>query len=389
MTPAQLEQLPLGISKIYLKLETDIMNNIIKNISTMSRLEYTKYLIEREYALGMSEKEIKNQIIKANKLSFAEVDKIVTDSIKTDYEKQRRLYESRNMDFIPFSESKALQQQIESIKIQTANEYANITNTMGFASEQNGTIVFNDLTSFYRTQMDTTVMAVSSGVFDYNTAMQRAVRAMTASGLRTVDYDSGAKNRVEVATRRSVMTGITQLSANISMSNAKLLGIDHYEVTAHGGARNTGSGYLNHASWQGKVYSMKGLEEICGYGQGGGLAGWNCRHSFYPFDKEIDERIYSDDDLRKMKEEESKKKSFEGKKYDTYQATQYQRELETRLRFQRQNIKLLKTADGDLMPEQVKYQATLSKYRRFSKEMDLPIQYERVKIDGLGDIRMV
>ena len=90
-----------------------------------------------------------------------------------------------------------------------------------------------------------------------------------------------------------------------------------------------------------------------------------------------------------MKAEENKTKSFEGKEYDTYQATQYQRELETRLRFQRQNIKLLNTADGDLTPEQVKYQATLSKYRKFSKEMDLPIQYERVKIDGLGDIRMV
>ena len=103
MTPAQLEQLPIGISKIYLKLETDIMNDIIKNISTMSRLEYTKYLIEREYALGMSEKEIKRQIAKANKLSLAEVDKIVTESIKTDYESQRRLYESRDMDFNPLS----------------------------------------------------------------------------------------------------------------------------------------------------------------------------------------------------------------------------------------------------------------------------------------------
>ena len=389
MTPAQLEQLPSGISKIYLKLETDIMNDIIKNISTMSRLEYTKYLIEREYALGMSEKEIKRQIAKANKLSLEEVDKIVTESIRTDYESQRRLYESRNMDYIPFNENKVLQQQIESIKMQTTNEFVNITNTMGFASEQNGTIVFNDLTSFYRTQMDSTVIGVTSAAFDYNTAMQRAVRAMTASGLRTIDYDSGVKNRVEVATRRSVMTGITQLSANISMSNAKLLGIDSYEVTAHGGARNTGSGYLNHAGWQGKVYTMKGLEEICGYGQGGGLAGWNCRHSFYPFDQEIDERLYSDDDLRKMKAEESKTKSFEGKEYNTYQATQYQRELETRLRYNRQNIKLLKTADGDLTPEQVKYQATMSKYRKFSKEMDLPIQYERVKIDGLGDIRMV
>ena len=89
-----------------------------------------------------------------------------------------------------------------------------------------------------------------------------------------------------------------------------------------------------------------------------------------------------------MKEEESKKKSFEGKEYDTYQATQYQRDLETRLRFQRQNIKLLTTSDADKMAEQVRYQSTLRRYREFSKQMDLPIQYERIKIDGLGDIRL-
>ena len=132
---------------------------------------------------------------------------------------------------------------------------------------------------------------------------------------------------------------------------------------------------------------MKGLEEICGYGQGGGLAGWNCRHSFYPFDKEIDERIYSDDDLRKMKEEESKKKSFEGKEYDTYQATQYQRELETRLRYNRQNIKLLTTSDADKIAEQVRYQSTLRRYREFSKQMDLQPQYGRIEIDGLWKVK--
>ena len=57
--------------------------------------------------------------------------------------------------------------------------------------------------------MDKVVLQVSTGAFDYTTAMTRAVKSMTQSGLRTIDYASGTKNKVEVATRRALMTGIT------------------------------------------------------------------------------------------------------------------------------------------------------------------------------------
>ncbi len=387
MTPKQLEQLPASLSKLYMDLELDIMKEITLTIRNASKLEYTQYLIERAFVLGVGEKDIKSMINRTTRLTQKEVDTLVTDAIKIDYESLRELYNQKGADYIPFEDNEILQQQIATIKAQTLGECKNITNTLGFASEKGGTVVFNDLTSFYQSTMDKVVLQVSTGAFDYTTAMTRAVKSMTQSGLRTIDYASGTKNKVEVATRRALMTGITQLSGQVSLSNAKKLGIETFEVTAHGGARNTGSGYLNHAGWQGKVYTLKQLEEICGYGQGGGLKGWNCRHDFYPFDEEFSPRMYPDSELKELAKQENTKTEYKGEKYTTYEATQAQRKLETRMRYQRQNMELMESADLDsLQSEKVLYQRTKQEYIQFSEAMDMPTQFERVKVDGLGRV---
>jgi len=383
----QLEQLPQSLSKLYMNLELDIMKEITVSIKSVSKMEYAEYLVERAFALGIGEKDIKTMIKRTAAISEKEIDTIVTRALKEDYGNLRELYKKKGIDYIPFEENQVLQQQIEAIKAQTIGECKNITNTLGFASEKGGTVVFNDLTSFYQSTMDKVVLQVSTGAFDYTTAMTRAVKSMTQSGLRTIDYASGTKNKVEVATRRSLMTGITQLSGKVSLSNATKLGIETFEVTAHGGARNTGSGYLNHAGWQGKVYTLKQLEEICGYGQGGGLKGWNCRHDFYPFDEEFSPRMYPDSELKELAKQENTKTEYKGEKYTTYEATQAQRKLETRMRYQRQNMELMEAADLDsLQSEKVLYQRTKQEYIQFSKAMDMPTQFERVKVDGLGRV---
>lgn len=73
-------------------------------------------------------------------------------------------------------------------------------------------------------------------------------------------------------------------------------------MTAHAGAR------LEHAEWQGKVYSRSGkskkypsLVDKTGYGTGPGLGGWNCRHSMFPFFENISKRSYTDEELEDLK----------------------------------------------------------------------------------------
>ncbi len=110
-------------------------------------------------------------------------------------------------------------------------------------------------------------MDIVSGAFDYNSVLRRVVAQLTNSGLRQIDYASGHANRVDVAARRAVMTGITQLTGEISDMNAATLGTNYFEVAWHAGARPT------HQVWQGKVYSREELVTVCGLGTVTGLEG--------------------------------------------------------------------------------------------------------------------
>ncbi len=82
-------------------------------------------------------------------------------------------------------------------------------------------------------------------------------------------------------------------------------------------------------------------------------------------------------------------REYNGKQYTAYEATQHQRKLETLMRKQRQDIKLYKDAGASeeiVIAAQSRYRATMHEYVKFSKEMDLPQQMQRVYVDGLKDI---
>ena len=127
---------------------------------------------------------------------------------------------------------------------------------------------------------------------------------------------------------------------------------------------------MNHAGWQGKVYTLKQLEEICGLWQGGGLKGWNCRHDFYPFDEEFSPRMYPDSELKELAEsKKTQRQEYKGEKYTTYEATQAQRKLETKNAIPTTEH----GTDGIRRPRQfasrkVLYQRTKQEYIQFSKE---------------------
>ena len=82
-------------------LELDIMKEITLTIRNVSKLEYTQYLIERAFVLGVGEKDIKSMINRTTRLTQKEVDTLVTDAIKIDYESLRELYNQKGVDYIP------------------------------------------------------------------------------------------------------------------------------------------------------------------------------------------------------------------------------------------------------------------------------------------------
>lgn len=55
--------------------------------------------------------------------------------------------------------------------------------------------------------------------------------------MRTIDYPSGWTNRVDVAARRAVLTGVAQVCGKINEYHAQKLGTEYFEVDWHSGAR--------------------------------------------------------------------------------------------------------------------------------------------------------
>lgn len=375
-TPEEMESIPELIVKIFKQLERDVINDILTRMeqskSIISSTDYQLWMINQ---LGSHKKKIKELLKNALNLSDQEIDRIYDQVIKQSYVRDKALYDATGADYVPFDENKSLKQLIEGVRKQTKDEFRNITATTGF-------VINNQVhTNLYKDIMDKTLVEISTGVFDYNKALKRAITDMTASGLRWIDYESGHHNRVDVAVRRAVMTGVHQVTGEIAKQNAEKLETDLYEVSWHSTARP------EHQVWQGRVYTMQQLIDVCGLGTGPGLCGWNCYHFYDPFIEGVSVRKYTDEWLDQQNKEANKKKKYGDKEYTTYEATQRQRALETRMRAYKERIDYAKQHNLDkasYQPDLIRYNDTMKEYKDFSEKMGLPFQAERIHTGRSG-----
>ena len=383
-TPEELEGIPLPLEQGFKDLESRIMSDIIRRIKINGEVTRSAdWQINRLQQLGESKRVIKKHIQEALNLSNAEINHLFKDVVRKGYAEDEQLYKTKGKPIIPFAENAGLQQLITATAEQTRGELKNITQSLGFATKQNGKVVFTDLSEYYQKTLDSAMLDISSGTFDYNTVLKRTVSEMTNSGLRTVDYATGWSNRVEVAARRSVMTGFNQVTSKINEDNAKQLETETFEVTVHLCCRPS------HLDWQGKWFTMDKLISVCGYGRVDGIKGANCGHDFSPVIPGIDEPTYTDEQLEQIRKDELTQHEYNGKEYTAYEASQHQRKMETLMRKQRQDIKLLQEGgadEGEIIFARSRYRSSMAQYAEFSKKMDLPQQRERITVDGLGNI---
>ena len=342
LIPGELERMPKELEKLMSDLDSRIMEDIIRRIKINSEITRSAdWQISRLIEMGESDKFIKEQIQQALKLSDAEIDDLYTKAYESEYIRNKSLYEAVGRSQIPFGKNKELQNIIQSVTSQTKKDMVNITQSLGFAIDINGRTVFTPLSTYYQKILDDSVFGIINGTFDYNSTLKRTVKEMVRSGIRTVDYKTGWSNRIEVASRRAVITGVSQITGKVNEQMAAELGTDKYEVSWHGTARPS------HQEWQGKVFSMDELKSVCGLGEVDGLCGANCRHSYSPFIEGISERTYSDKELAEMNAKENETTKYGGKYYTSYEATQRMRNMETTMRAQREQIKLLKQGGAD------------------------------------------
>lgn len=383
-TAPDVQRMGLQAEKIWREAERRIMEDVIRRIKKAGEITSTAdYQINRLIEMGKSREEVERIIKEALGATWPEMFEMYDKVAEWEYVRNREIYEQVNDDFLTPEDNKWLQQLTEATRKQTKDTLVNMAQSYGFSILMAGKRVFTPFAEYYQKYVDTAIQDVVAGGTDYNSAIRKVVTQMTNSGLRFVDYASGHTNRADVAARRAVLTGVNQITAQVSEHNAEKLDTEYFEVSWHPCARP------DHQTWQGKVFSKKELGTVCGYGTVTGLCGANCRHTFHPFIPGISERLYPDDWLEEQNKREAQTKEWNGKQLNAYEQTQQQRKMETAMRAQRQKIRLLEEAGADkddIMLEKAKYQGQLNEYKQFSKKMGLLEQRERIYQDGLGKV---
>lgn len=252
ITPEYLASAPDPIVRLFTELEAEILADICRRFklsgeATESAIAQIKILQEQ----GMDLKDIEKVIKKTLKLSERELEEIFDRAVKRNQAYYDELIQKAD---IVNADYKGIDEAVSAIQKQTHDDFVNLTQSLGFAIRSGGEVKFLPVAKTYQRVLDDATAQVMSGAFDYNTAIRNAVKRLSDSGLQMVEYSTGWHNRVDVAVRRAVMTGVSQLSAKYSEQTMEILETNLVEVSAHQGARDTGVGPENHKEWQGKVY---------------------------------------------------------------------------------------------------------------------------------------
>lgn len=313
------------IIALYQQLEDDILSAVIRRILKMGYVsEASKHQLEVLQAAGLLYDDIVQLIADRTDACTAQVKALFEDAGVQTVAIDNSLHEAAGALPIDIRQDSSTRQVLEAGYKKTLGTMQNLVSTTATQTQ----------TAFIQT-CDRIYMQVSSGAFSYQEAIMNALRALADTGA-TVSYPTGHTNRMDVAVRLCVLTGVSQTAAAVSLQQAEDAGCYLMEITAHSGARP------DHAKWQGQLVTITGkdagkiidglrvftLSEI-GYGSGEGFKGWNCRHNWHAYYPGFSTPNYTQEELKKLDEPCI---SYNGKLYTEYEVSQMQRAQERRVR---------------------------------------------------------
>ena len=180
--------------------------------------------------------------------------------------------------------------------------------------------------------VDSAITAMKSGRETYQQAISKAVDKLASGGLR-VQYASGVTRDLHTAVRTNIMDGYRDTMVALREHQGKEYGADGVEVSAHSKCAP------DHQGVQGRQFSKEEFERIQ-HGLDRPIGGANCRHTVFPVLMGISTKTYSSKELAEIKKRSNEKVTVTGldgkeRTMTKYEATQYQRRIETMIRKQR------------------------------------------------------
>ncbi len=320
LKPKYLEQLPDSMVELYSQAEMDILADMARRISTYDYfIPAAQWQYKKLIEMGNYHSHVVQTLSSLTGRTKREIESLMQESGQKALHFDDSIYRKAGLNPPPLSASPALQGVLTSGVEKTNGLFRNLTRTTANTSSKQ-----------FEHALDQAYMQITSGAFDYNTAIRSTIKGLAEKGIASVQYPTGRIEYIETAVRRATLTGVNQTALKLQDARADEMGCDLVETTAHAGARPS------HAEWQGKIFSRSGTHrkypdfvKSTGYGTGPGLGGWNCRHSYFPYFEGLSSAAY---DRKELAEMNAKTITYNGEKLTEYEASQKQRYIERQLR---------------------------------------------------------
>lgn len=376
LAPDYLDHAPDRLVLLFQQVEDDILRDVARRISKMEALTPTaNWQLWRYEQTEALRQDVVKKLARYTGKSEAEIRRLMQEAATRAMEAEDEIYYHYGKEPTPFAGNETLQALLNAGYQQTAGTFHNLTATTA-----------NTVSGQFEAALDRAHLKVSSGAFDYKSAVKSAVDSL-ADTMKYVTYPTGHTDTLEVAARRAVLTGVNQTGAKLQVARADEMGVEFFETTAHGGARPS------HAEWQGKQFHRGGavdymgrhypdFEAATGYGTGAGLCGWNCRHQFFSVFPELGAPpAWTQESLEALNARDIE---YNGGRYTRYEISQMQRARERTVRKYKRRYLAEDAAGADTTASAVKLRQARQDLADFISATGGRVDSARTSVAGFG-----
>ena len=376
LPPSYLDAMPDAFVQLAQQVEDEILQDVARRIGKMGTLtETANWQLWRYQQTEAVRENVVKLLARYSGKSEATIRRLLKEAATEAMEREDAIYYHYGLDPTPFEESAALNNLLTAGARQTCGTWRNLTATTA-----------NTVSGAFERTLDVAWGKVSTGAFDYKTAVKQAVDSL-ADDMPEITYPSGHTDTLEVAARRAVLTGVNQTAGKLQEARMDEMNVEFVETSAHGGARPS------HAEWQGRRFHRGGavdylgkhypdFEQATGYGTGAGLCGWNCRHTFFAVFPELgDPPTWTEESLQELN---ARNIEYNGKLYTQYEINQMQRARERNVRKWKKRYLAESAAGSDTTDSAVRLRAARQSLAEFTQATGGRVDSARTSVPKFG-----
>lgn len=180
LLPKELDKLPDRVAELYAELENDIIRDMARRIvKTDFATDTAQWQLIQLERLSVTHDKVFDRLSKATGKSKKELVKMFNEAADTAFAREDKAYRKAGYKTVPLAENAQLQKIINAGLRKTNNLFENLTGTTA-----------NTASRQFENALDRAYMQITSGAFDYNTAIRTCIRDLAQKGMLSFAADN-------------------------------------------------------------------------------------------------------------------------------------------------------------------------------------------------------